>query len=316
MNLRIGDTLRKFTGMIPRSTAKINQDNIQVSQTNESPILTITGDDYSFRYAYARSSDTRKASDTGQDYLAIYPGNSFIAFVLCDGVSQSYYGDLSARFLGNILLDWLKFYIPETMDVTAIKPLLGSVLDEAVYPGSALVDRHQLPTDIPELLRSVLYDKKRMGSETTFVCCRADLPNPAYPMGRAVFAWLGDSRLRIWDGEIERSSELPGAFETMQRWSTRRGQLGSTVHAHVRPLLGPHGVHRIVSYSDGLSILDDSERLLTNWDIQQLIDKTEEQPTSDDISFIEILFEPWKSRAEGRLAKQKDTRSTKADKNS
>lgn len=314
MNLRISDTLRKFTGMIPRSSARTNQDSIQVSQIDESPVLTVTGDDYSFRYAYARSADTKKAADTGQDYLTIFPGNSFIAFVLCDGVSQSYYGDLAARFLGDTLLNWLKFYIPETMDVTALKPLLGAVLDEAVHPGSALVDRHQPPSDIPELLRSVLYDKKRLGSETTFVCCRADLPNAQYPMGRVVFAWLGDSRLRIWDAETERSLELPGVFETMQRWSTRRGQLGSTVHAHVRPLLGPHGIHRIVSYSDGLSVLDNNESLLTNWDIQQLINQAEESPTSDDISFIEILFEPWQSRAEGYLAEQKDIRFTKANK--
>lgn len=298
MNGRISDTIRKLTR---RKTARTNIENLQVPQTNESPVLSVLGDEYSFRYAYARSTDTKNAAEPGQDYLTICANQSYIAFALCDGVSQSYYGELASQFIGEVLLNWLKFSLPNTMDVTLLKKLLSTTLEEATGPASAMIDRHQIPSHLPELLRSVLHDKKKLGSESTFVCCRADFPGTQYPMGRAVFAWLGDSRLRIWDSEAEISEELPGEFDTMQRWSTRRGQLGSAVHTYVRPLQGHYGIRRITAYSDGLATLDNNDRLLTNWDIQKLIQEAGDAPTSDDISFMEIFFEPWKSRVEGHL---------------
>src|SRR5204863_8715190 len=94
----------------------MRHDTLQVAQDRETPVRVERYAAFSWRYAYARSSDTRRVSDPGQDYLTFCYDDSAFAFALCDGVSQSFFGDLAARFLGDALINWLWEDLPKATD--------------------------------------------------------------------------------------------------------------------------------------------------------------------------------------------------------
>lgn len=85
---------------------------LKVPQGWESWVQVVRGQALAYRFAYARSADTRASGDVGQDYLAVREGPQTLVFALCDGVSQSFYGDLAARYLGDALVAWLGERLP------------------------------------------------------------------------------------------------------------------------------------------------------------------------------------------------------------
>lgn len=270
-----------------------NGDKISLPQDRETPVSVVIGEKMTYRYAFARSNDCQLAEDNGQDYLSLHHKNNVILFTLCDGVSQSFFGEIAAKYLGDTLVKWFSSYLPAGTDADLIRETLEQTLRDAIPEASELVEAHQLETDLPEMLRAVLEDKRRIGSESTFIGGRIDLPGTDYPEGRVVFAWLGDSRLRIWNEDEEMTSTLPGEFQTMQRWSSRRGLVGSSVHVHVAGITGAQGIKRVLLYSDGLSSLDNITTLLSNEQMQVCINHEGDLPASDDIAVLEILLTPW-----------------------
>lgn len=139
-----------------------------------------------------------------------------------------------------------------------------------------------------------------MGSESTFVCGRIDLPGPQFPQGRVVLAWMGDSRLRLWGPAGELGTELGDQFKTEQRWSSLQGLVGDELHLFVRPLDqdGRRSILRLMVYSDGLFSLDEHSYSLSNLFVQDLIDRAGETATSDDISFLQVWLEPVPAQVE------------------
>jgi len=266
---------------------------LRVSQDRELPVQVVRGQALAYRFAYARSADSRAAGDVGQDYLAARERERTFAFALCDGVSQSFYGDLAARYLGDALVDWLLERLPPAGDPGTIRTALTAHLRDLTGPATELVQRQPLPPDVPPMLRDVLNEKRALGSESTFVCGRIDLPDHDSPSGRIVLAWMGDSRLRLWRGDSALPVALGGVFETAQRWSSRRGLVGGTLNVHVAPLQqAGQPVTRLMAYSDGLSALDGRGQDLADQAIQALIARAGEAATSDDISFLEVWVGP------------------------
>lgn len=264
-------------------------------QDRETAVYQLGNKKMTCRCGYARAQESKQLGDKGQDYLSLYFGNDKVVFAVCDGVSQSFFGDIAARYLGDLLVEWFTG-IPEGATPEFMQWAMGKGLQEATAPAGGLVDAHILPPDIPPMLKSVLEDKRKLGSETTFVAGRIDLPGTVYPEGRVIVTWLGDSRLRIWDENREMSDRLNGEFATMQRWSTRRGAVGSNAHVFMSPVAGRMGVKRILVYTDGLSTIDHITGVLSSRQLQANIDATAEVPTSDDIAVIEVLLEPWNAR--------------------
>ncbi len=263
---------------------------IRLHQDRETPVQIVRGPSFACRYAYARSADTRKADDAGQDYLAFRQDDATFTFTLCDGVSQSFYGDLAARLLGEALLDWLWNHATPAEDRQALEWSLTSALESLTGPATEQVQQHAVPEGVPDMLRLVLEDKRARGSESTFACGRIDLPGPGVPEGRLVLAWMGDSRIRLWGPGVERTAELGGRFDIAQRWSSRRGAVNGGPNLFVAPLFGQGQrlVTRLLVYSDGLAALDRFSLPPSNATVQSLIDEAGEAPTSDDISFVEI----------------------------
>ena len=265
----------------------------RVSQDRELPVQVVRGQALAYRLAYARSADSRASGDAGQDYLAVREGKRKIVFALCDGVSQSFYGDLAARYLGDALVAWLDEQLPAMTAPETIRKALTAYLRGLTGPATEEVQNRPLPSSIPQMLREVLEEKRALGSESTFVCGCIDLPGDGFPTGRIVLAWMGDSRLRLWmDGDAHPAS-LGGVFETAQRWSSRRGLVGGTLNVYVTPLQAAgKRVSRLMAYSDGLAAIDTWKEDPSNHDVQSVIAHAGEAATSDDISFLEVWLGP------------------------
>jgi hypothetical protein len=241
--------------------------------------------------AYHRSADAMTFDDPGQDFLIINEKPNTILFALCDGVSQSFFGDLAARILGNALIDWLD-QAPHFPEPGELCQSLSTFLSNLAPSAGDQVKSYPLPGGTPPMLRAVLEEKRNLGSETTFICARIDLPTPALPGGHFLAAWMGDSRLRLFGPEGEGWRQLARTFSASQRWSTRRGLVGGEPNILMSRLLDSTGtgfiLERCLVYSDGFKELDGTGSSLSNNELQDLIDRAAHSPQSDDISLFEI----------------------------
>ncbi len=262
-----------------------NSDPLQLSQKHETQVQVIQENDLAYRFAYARAKEIQEADDSGQDYLTVLNLKTVLVFALCDGVSQSFMGDLAARYLGDALVEWLKDPSRITTSHKSIRDALDAHLRELTKAATEEVQRYPLPQNIPPMLREVLEQKRKIGSQTTFVCGRIDLPCQEFPNGHLVLAWMGDSRLRVWSKDGTALS-LNGNFETAQRWSSNRGPLNGQPNVYVSSLEPTIG--RIMAYTDGLSALDDWQESPSNTTVDKLIADAELTPQNDDITFFEI----------------------------
>lgn len=267
---------------------------VQLAQNHETTLRIERRGAFIYRYTYARSADTRIAGDVGQDYLVFRHNEHTFVFALCDGVSQSFYGDLAARFIGEALMDWLWNRLPANVEVHSLRDLLTAHLSVLTAPATALVQAQPLPQDAPPMLREVLEQKRALGSESTFVCGRIDRPSRPFPEGRIALAWMGDSRLRLWGASGERTAELGDTFHTAERWSSRHGPVGGEPHLFLAPLEqdGRRVVLGVMAYSDGLAALDQFPQSPKNSVVRDLVRAGEAATTSDDIAFLEVWLQP------------------------
>ncbi|GAA4722632.1 hypothetical protein [Brevibacillus fulvus] len=262
---------------------------VKVRQDEETPLQRLKGPFYG-RFAYARAAETKALGDKGQDYLTFAQTADSFIFAICDGVSLSFYGDLAARFLGDTLLDWLSSPVLERIvDQQKLRKNLYEHLQKLTVPASHFIRSYNLPPTVTGLLRDVLEEKRERGSESTFICGRVDLPSKKFAEGRIILAWHGDSRLRIWEGERERTAMLGSTFLTSQRWSTHRGPIGGMPSLFVAGLQ-PAAISRLLVYTDGLAQLDDRTGPPDDRELQRLIDAAGQQTYSDDIALLELSW--------------------------
>lgn len=238
-----------------------------------------------YRYAYARSSDSRINNDSGQDFIAFVEKDTRLAFAVCDGVSQSFYGDLASGILGQALVDWF---------IQLSDPLTGESQDYArlveflqILTGQAgeVVNGFAIPGSISGMVRTVLEKKRSIGSESTFVAGLMDLQSGTYSL-----AWMGDSRLRLWDAHGQEIAQYRPTFKTAERWSSRKGLVGQ-LHCCSGRL---DELSHLMVYSDGLARLDPAfvGYAASNQAVDRLIEEAGNQPTSDDISLFEWWAQP------------------------
>ena len=265
--------------------------DVAVRQDGETGVREIVAGHFRLRYLYARSSDCRQSNDPGQDYIALRQDGRRLVFALCDGVSQSFYGDLAARFLGDALVEWLWNVLPSNeLQQESVRQALHGYLTDLTDAATRLVRQVPIPADAPSLLRDALEQKRAIGSEATFVCGSIEMPGPDLPQGRVVLAWLGDAELQLWGKERDRTGELGAEWIEARRWSTKIGPKGGPIGVFIGRL---EGVRRVLAYSDGIASL--RERLGRGIDDSELareVERLGEMPTSDDVSFLEIEVLP------------------------
>lgn len=66
---------------------------------------------YGYRYAYTPSAESQSNGEKGQDALILQEDGKRFIFAVCDGVSQSFFGDLAASFLASHIVQQL-WHIP------------------------------------------------------------------------------------------------------------------------------------------------------------------------------------------------------------
>jgi hypothetical protein len=261
---------------------------IRLPRDRTTAVTVVARRKFAYRYAYAPSADASTSGEEGEDYLVCREDDMTFVFVLCDGVTQSFLGGLGANVLGDDLMSWLWDRLPSTEDHAEIREALTEHLDALTKPATVEIRRKSLRKDLEPLHREVLDEKRAAGSESMFVCGRFDFAGKEFPDGRLVLAWMGDSRIRLWKGQQERTSELGNHFHTDERWSTLYGPLSGKPHVYTAQLRsGLSPIVSIAAYSDGLALLDQHSSLPADFakdaSIQHLFDSP-----PDDISFMEI----------------------------
>jgi hypothetical protein len=222
--------------LVPRHT-------IRVPQTAETAAVFECLGRFTLRYAYLRAPDAQASDEPGQDFLQVVHDGQRLAFALCDGVSQSFFGELAACILGEALTDW--FWEPDD-----IERWLAARLHELSASASKRISAIDLPRDLSPLVSGVLEGKRVLGSESMFTAGGVHLVSSTITL-----SWMGDSRLRVWDNrQRERTHRLLGRapLDTTQRWSSARGPVGEPRVVTV----DSSNIRRIVAYSDGLAKLD------------------------------------------------------------
>lgn len=237
---------------------------------------------FPFRYGMDRSADSIKANQKGQDYLSVEWGDNRMVAVLCDGVSQSFFGDLSAKFLSERLSDFfLGLALPDDLGLLDIQ--IRDFLQNLSSEFAETIETYPLDHVFPEFLRGVLERKRHLGSEAVFEGVLLDRSRAL-----ALLFWSGDSRIRTWKNGSEITTALfsKSEFLTQERWSSHKGLVGEL---HYK-FLSPDQFDNLIFYSDGLTLADKEANLYAfdNIQVEKLIHQTKALPGSDDTSFFQI----------------------------
>jgi hypothetical protein len=267
---------------------------VRLGQDVETPVRVEESERFRWRYAYARCEESRHAGEPGQDYVAFDQAPAWFAFALCDGVGQSFFGNIGAQILGEHLLEFLTRCLPGSNQYTLAETVTAE-LRELTRPGTRLIQAYSLPTDTSRMLADVLREKRDNGSESMFVCGRIDAPTPGLPDGRIALIWSGDSRLRLWGPHGERTSELGPTFSTAERWSTRIGLVHGQAHVFLAPLRATDGclsVTHVLAYSDGLAMLDTRGASPSDGVLIESMEAARSTAANDDMSLIEVWLRP------------------------
>ena len=117
----------------------------RVPQRYDIPPTTLSLGPFRIRYTYFRSSETRAHDEIGQDYLIFKLDPDKLVFCLCDGVSQSFYGDLAARYLGDHIIDWLWDLPTLPTKILTARKMLSTQLEDWIVAAGIAVEVFPIP---------------------------------------------------------------------------------------------------------------------------------------------------------------------------
>ena len=262
---------------------------MSVDQKERVGLSTLSSPHADVQYLYQPSYDSLEEGVEGQDYVVVGAGGGVVLFALCDGVGQSFFGQLAAKFLGDTLLDWLGTLEP-VVEQRAVADRLTALLTGLTAAGQRQVESYTLPADLAPLVRAAWEDQRDYGSETMFVCGRLHFGSgigDAGARGQCVLCWLGDSEIQVFDHDGA-PLDLGADWSSDERWSTRQGIKGAKA-AHVWTC-DLHRIGQIVAYSDGLDRVKDCLiHLVSDPDaLRHEITQLYNSPQSDDISLVSI----------------------------
>lgn len=256
----------------------INQDTDTPARRELLPGLVLT-------YLFDRSRDSKKNNAPGQDFICYAHDGQRLTFAVCDGVSQSFYGDLAAHYIGEHLVAWLAALT--ITDDAAFDTELDRMLKAWVDDANAQVQIKPLKSSLPPMLKDALERKRENGSEAMFIAGRVDLA-----ARQLAICWMGDMRFWLWDNHGA-AMDIPDAvWETKERWSSRIGPKSGAgegyAHTLVRSL---NGVTRLTVHSDGIGSRTDALRTLSLASLDQLAIDLGSAPASDDVSIFDVAFQ-------------------------
>ncbi|MCC6905163.1 MAG: protein phosphatase 2C domain-containing protein [Anaerolineae bacterium] len=258
-----------------------SQHFVRVRQDIETPLTTLRTEPGMALYLYARSGDSVSAGTVGQDYVAFQHNRTNLTFAVCDGVGQSFMGDLAARIVGDGLNDWL-WALDRPTDEQDFAQQVTEALNELTETSAGQVTAYQLPAHLPAIVMQALEMQRRYGSEAMFVAGRIALDGPD-PW--VALCWLGDAPVAAIDidGKLV---DLGPHGRTSERWNATTGVKG-TVHTWVG---SARHVARVAGYTDGLSM--GHGNVPTDADLERLMKLWATDPPSDDASLFDVRLAP------------------------
>jgi hypothetical protein len=253
---------------------------LKVPQDRDTPLTALETPVGAVLYLYARSADSVSSQTIGQDYVVFRWKEDALAFAVCDGVGQSFMGDLAARVLGDALLEWL-WQIDRPADAAAFATHLEKELARLISLGAKTVAEFKLPPRLPLMLVQALENQRAYGSESMFVAGRLSTHGSDT---WAALCWLGDSPVAAIDvdGEL---IDLGPRGHTSERWNALTGLKGS-VHTWVSS--GQQRIARVAGYTDGLG----QSHAPTDAELAALMKQWQESPPVDDASLVDVRLAP------------------------
>jgi hypothetical protein len=114
---------------------------------------------------YRRSTDFDKGDNPGQDFATVRSGEGYVVGVVADGVSQSFYGDLAARYLSRWLTNRLWQERETAPSASRLETELKALEREFA---TEVVEKVQIPEHLAPMLRQSLEDTRGQGSQAVF----------------------------------------------------------------------------------------------------------------------------------------------------
>ena len=233
------------------------------------------------------SRDAQQVGARSQDAIGLYNKNQTYIAVVSDGVSQSFFGDFAAWVLTEHLLSALSRFKPsDSFSDTQLWIQWGLNLSKRINERYSTL---KLPAELSPMMRRVLQEKRRLGSETMFAAIRLDLPTSTYPQGRLVLLYAGNVRLRLWG---RNAGVFEASLDETRRWSTRWGFIRPPQLAEF-PLRDEYGRwlwDGVVIYTDGIPSLDKNK---PPWSFDMAYESARSDwasPSSDDQSYVELRW--------------------------
>jgi hypothetical protein len=248
---------------------------IPLPQDRETPLTALRTPAGMLLYLYVRSGDSVAADSIGQDYVTFRFGGADLVFAVCDGVGQSFMGDVAARSLGDGLIDWL-WTLQRPQSAEAFSRDTTNALNALCTTSGKLVAEYKLPESLPPIVKQALELQRKYGSESMFVAGRLALGGDD-PW--VALCWLGDSPVAAvdLDGEL---LDLGPRGGTAERWNATTGVKGE-VHTWIGN--GKH-VARVAGYTDGLG----TDHVPTDATLAEMVGNWLMNPPNDDASLFDV----------------------------
>ena len=243
------------------------------------PLLRIPARPADVRLMLDRSSESARAGEPTQDYLAVRCDGRRLSFAVTDGVGSSFLGDVAAQILAIQLADWFAAAPGGDQVAWALDQYLRDLSNEV----AERVANWPIAESVPALIRASLDLQRSYGSEAMFVAGTVDLSGRRD--ATASVAWLGDTRLRVImrDGQL-----LDHSGRTKDRWSSRLGPRGE-VQSRAWPVAE---LARLLACTDGVISVLDSAIELSDAALQEVVTQQARRPGNDDMALVDIGLAP------------------------
>ena len=256
---------------------------IELDQAHDTQLSTYSRGPFTIRYAYVRDSGSQVSGGRGQDYMIIRAEPQRLAFAVCDGVGQSFFGDLAAQLVGERLAQWLWALPSDPTGLPtprqSLAKSLHEYLDQQIDLGTRLVMGKTL-SGYPLIREVQEQNRAESGTQSNFVCGLLEAASTRLPHGRVLLFWLGDAMLHTWRQGVDASEQLGATWSSEEAWSSKEGVVGE-IHSFVGDL---RQVDSILAHTDGFNHLKDRWRPGLD---AAIIDKSIGSP-EDDVSYLEV----------------------------
>lgn len=288
---------------------------IESEQTKDIHLTQVERGPFVFRFASYRKVEDAKLNLRSEDYIVSELTPEKAIFGLCDGVGSSYYGNIGAQFLGETILDWLgKVPVPSKAVFTQhnnanswLEKLTNDIeneLNDKITVASNIIQKREKisPNELIQLAEKTQRDD--FGTQSNFAGGIIWPKSLDFPNGLVLLFWLGNARIRIFNGDVELTHLTNWGSNPEQLrevWSSKEGVVG-----HVYSYLTDFSkITTVMAYSDGMEGVEEQIKPNIQGVVLESIIRRAQSYKDDDVSYLEIFL------AQGNVGEYSDDVVTK-----